>query len=234
MHLLLSAILIGLWVAAAISMAVMGWLGYRRTNTLARKAHEMFMQFATDDPFDVPRRYGPFAIVAAGHSPRASNVTYGRLAGVGLRAFDFRYEIGHGTQRATRACGVVVLESLTRLAPLLMWREDDADTFPMASRLEDGRAEGWAFRGESGQAARLGACCRRLAAVPASVQCRDGTMMLCFGGRHRDYVHRLDDALTVVREMGLLPLAGAPHASQETSENKSSDYPSIPGVENSK
>ena len=226
MHAALPAILIGLWVVAAISMAVMGWREHRRANALARKAHEMFMKFSIDDPFDLPRRYSQFAVIAAGHSVRAEHVTHGRLEGVGVRAFALRYELGHGTRRSTRFHGVVAMESHWDLGDVLLWNERQGQAIPVAAQLNDDHLDGWSFRGDKALAERLAECCRSFRAV--SAESRGNTVMVCFDGR--DYMDRLGDIQAIVRSLGLQPLASPPRAAHE----QSTDYPSIPGVENHK
>ena len=84
------ALLIGILIAAVVSFAVMAGMRARRTHTTARISNGLQMRFSPEDPFDVPRRYPDFVLIANGHSPQASNVTYGRLEGHRVRAFDFR------------------------------------------------------------------------------------------------------------------------------------------------
>lgn len=226
MHTALPAILIGVWVVAAISMAVMGWRDHRRANALARKAHEMFMKFSIDDPFDIPRRYGPFAVIATGHSVRAGHVTYGRLEGVSVRAFDLRYELGHGTRRSTRFYGVIALESPADLGDVLLWNQREDQAVPVAAQMNEGRLDGWSFRGDRALAERLADCCQAFRVV--SAQSRGNTVMFCFSGR--DYMARLGDVRAMIQSLGL----GSASAASRSPHDQPSDYPSIPGVENHK
>lgn len=144
---ILVVLLLAAPVAAVIVFAVGGVLQVRRRDRLARAAHEAGLLFSAQDPFDIARRYAGFALIGAGHSGRATNVTYGRLDGLPVRAFDFRYEIGHGTRRSARHYAVVVVESPHPLAPFLLWRAQDADMAPLAARAPSGRLGDWDCRG---------------------------------------------------------------------------------------
>ena len=54
MHTVFIVLLTGTLAASAVFFAVLGLLQHLRTRALARKAHEMGMQFSSDDPFDLP------------------------------------------------------------------------------------------------------------------------------------------------------------------------------------
>ena len=145
----LVALLLAAPVAAAVAFAIGGWLQGRRRDRLARAAHEAGLLFSGEDPFDVSRRYADSALLGAGHAGRATNVTYGRVGGLPVRAFDFRYEIGHGTRRQARHYAVVAVEALGPVAPLLLWRWRDADLAPLAVRQATQRLGEWDARGEA-------------------------------------------------------------------------------------
>ena len=135
-------------VAAGVGFAIGGWLQVRRRDRLARTAHEAGLLFSAEDPFDAPRRYVRFAMIGGGHSGRAANVTYGRVRGFAVRAFDFRYEVGHGTRRQGRRYAVIAVEDLGAFPPVLLWRRRDADLAPLAARQTAGRAGEWDCRGD--------------------------------------------------------------------------------------
>lgn len=175
----LVVILVGILMAAMISFVAMGMLQHRRTLLLARKAHERGLQFSSDDLFDIPRRYGDFAVICGGHSSLANNLTYGRLEGWPVRAFDFRYEAGHGPLRVTRHYGIVVLETPVPLPPALMWHDLDASAAPALCRLNDRRNEGWSYSGQDELVAVLARCCSHLASWGVSVQTRGPAVLLC-------------------------------------------------------
>jgi len=179
LHVAFIVLLIGILLAAVVWFAALGVLQHRRTRMLARKAHELDLRFSDQDPFDVPRRYADFAIVGCGHSPRAHNVTYGRLDGLVVRAFDFRYEIGHGTRRAARHYNVVVMEADAALPSILMWNDADVEYAPIALRQGQGRVACWRVLGAESLAAQLGYACNAQADYGISMQTIDRALMLC-------------------------------------------------------
>ena len=178
MHVAFIVLLVGILLAAVVWFAALGILQHRRTRMLARKAHQLGLRFSDQDPFDVPRRYADFAIVGCGHSPRAHNVTYGRLDGLVVRAFDFRYEIGHGTRRAARHYNVAVLEADVALPAILMWNDVDAEYAPIALRQGQGRIACWSVLGDESAAAQLGYACNVQADYGISMQTVDRALML--------------------------------------------------------
>ncbi|MCJ7544716.1 MAG: hypothetical protein MUP47_09185 [Phycisphaerae bacterium] len=135
-------------VATAVGFAIGGLLQVRRRDRLARAAHEAGLLFSAEDLFDVSRRYARFAVIGGGHGGRATNVTYGRLGGLPVRAFDFRYEIGHGTRRQGRHYAVVAVEAMEPATPLLLWRWGDLDLAPLAARQATERLGDWDCRGQ--------------------------------------------------------------------------------------
>jgi len=180
------AILILVLVAAVVSFVVMGLLQVRRSNVLAREAHEMQMRFDRDDPFDMPQRYGQFALMACGHSCAAHNVTHGRLAGQPVRAFDFRYEVGHGTRRMTRHYRVVVLETGLPLPPVLMWNHHDLEAPPLAAEAAGAVLDEWLCQGDEVFAAGLARAAGSFRSARPSLQVRDGVLMMMFPQQGRD------------------------------------------------
>jgi len=141
------AVLLGVLVAAVGTFVVVGLAKVRRTRRLAGAAHRQGRRFFRDDPYDVPRRYGDFALISSGHSPRANNVTDGRLGGLAVRTFDFRCELGHGTRRTTRHYNIMTADVQGPAEGVLMWPDSDADIAPLAARDNDGRVAGWSFSG---------------------------------------------------------------------------------------
>ncbi len=135
-------------VAAGVGFAIGGMLQVRRRDRLARAAHEAGLLFSAEDPFDMPRRYVRFALIGGGHGSRATHVTYGRVGGLAVRAFDLRYEIGHGTRRQGRHYAVVAVEAPGAAPPLLLWRSRDADLAPLAAQRAMERLGDWTCRGE--------------------------------------------------------------------------------------
>lgn len=188
------ALLVGVLVVSVFSFAVMGLRRHRRVAALARRAHQKRMRFSAADPFDVPRRYAAFELVRSGHSPHANNVTYGGLGGWAMRAFDFRYELGHGTRRLTRQYGVVVIETDLPWPGVLMWHEGDLQDGPMAARRCRRRHACWLCGGSEDLTRRLADLCWPLAEHRASVQVCGSILMFCLpgGGRWPDYTVGLE------------------------------------------
>lgn len=171
------ALLIAVLLAAIAGIAVMAASQARRTRLLGRMAYEAGMRFSRDDIFDVFTRYGDFAIIRAGHSPRANNVTYGQYEGLPVRAFDFRYEIGHGGGRLTRTCGLVLAELEQPLPCSAIWSDVDADAV-LEARCPAGRLAGWSLTGESHLARKLCEACIAAGVEGVSMQTSGNRMML--------------------------------------------------------
>ena len=204
---ILIVLLLAAPLAAVIAFAIGGVLQVRRRDRLARAAHEAGLLFSADDPFDVARRYAAFVIIGAGHGGRATNVTYGRLDGLPVRAFDFRYEIGHGTRRSTRNFAVVVVESPDSLPPFLLWRAQDADLAPLSARGPADRLDAWDCRGPGAAraVARLSAGLTRatgiqaLSAAELGQPGQPGTVLLACAPVRRQalYVIRMEDVTSL-------------------------------------
>jgi len=195
------ALLVGVLVVSVLSFAVMGLGRRRRVIALAREAHRRGMRFSGSDPFDVARRYAAFELIRSGHSPHAHNVTYGRLDGWTLRAFDFRYELGHGTRRLTRQYGVVVVETDVPCGPVLMWHESDLRHGPMAAWRSRQRQACWLCQGSQDLAARLAELCWPLAEHRVSVQACGSVLMFCLPAPERwpDYIAGLEKIGPILR-----------------------------------
>ena len=148
-------LLVLLLAGSVLSLLLMGLGQAWRAGRLARKAHEHRMNFAKSDPFDIPLRYRNLALVAAGHSGHANNVTYGRLQGWPVRGCDFRYESAHGTRRLTRHYSLVLMETDLELPPLLMWHEQDLDAAPVSLRQSTLQQGAWVCVGDGALARRL-------------------------------------------------------------------------------
>jgi hypothetical protein len=189
---ILALLLVAGLAASTVWFVVVGASHARRTKVLARRANEMGMLFSVDDPFDIPRRYADFAIVSSGHSGRACNVTHGRIEGLPARAFDFHYELGHGTRRLRRCYGVVSLETGGQLPSLLLWQEPEATFAPLAVLQTDGRRGGWSFRGEAVLADIVLAADPAPPGLGACFETQGGTLILATPVRRRqDYAASL-------------------------------------------
>ena len=196
-------VLVSVLAASVAFFAVMGLRQKRRTEVLSRRAHEMGLRFSVTDPFDIPVRYGDFALIASGHSGRAENVTYGHVGTWPLRGFDFRYELGHGTRRVTKLYSVVVVETELHLPGVLMWNDADVEFAPITSCHCDGHLDCWTYAGEEAFARVLAAACGDLAGDGTSMETRGSALMLCVpvrgrvGGAHG----RLGKALSMIEAL---------------------------------
>ena len=193
-------LLFGVLLVATACFAVMGLAQVRRTRALARVAHEMGFQFSPDDPFDVPRRYADMALVSSGHSPRANNVAYGRLVGLGVRAFDFRYEVGHGPKRITKRYSVFTAEVDRQLPSALIWHLQDEALAPLSVRLPTAQVDCWSCTGDEEFARQLVEACRPLAEEGISAQTQGATILLCAPVRKE----QRSRAISVARAAGVL------------------------------
>lgn len=179
-------------LAAVISFCVMGIMQYKRARALSRRAHEKSMLFAPDDPFDIACRYADFALVDCGHSPRANNVTYGRYHGWAIREFDFRYEVGHGTQRAARNYHVIIAETETELSSALMWNEISGETVPLAAMRPGSRKGCWVCTGDDAVTDALAEICGDFGERGMSVQILRQSVMLHVPARRYGRAYSLD------------------------------------------
>jgi hypothetical protein len=189
-------ILIGALGVGLIALGSMGWRQYRRRSALERVAHEMGMKFSTKDPFDLTRRYPTFVLTWAGHSPCAENVIHGRYKGWNLRAFDYRYEAGHGPGRLVRRYSVVAADTDLDLPAALMWRMEDASHVPMAVQRPWARLGPWLVVSGGQLPAVLTEAFGELAGQPVSVQIGDRSVLLCSAVRWqaKEFAARMDQA----------------------------------------
>ncbi|MFA6133627.1 MAG: hypothetical protein WC869_06385 [Phycisphaerae bacterium] len=215
LHTVLIVVLTAALAGAVVSFGLAGLRQSRRTVALARAAHEEGMLFSAEDLFDVPVRYGGFILTRCGHSQRANNITYGRMGGLPVRAFDFRYEIGHGTRRVSRHYGVIVVETAAVLPPLTMWNRDDADYAPLAARHCEGQAGSWCYQGDAAMARAAAAACEGLGASAVSLQTRGSALMLCSPQPRKGYGGNWRQIAGLLKAMGQ---AAAPDAAADRRE----------------
>jgi len=195
--------------AALVSFLLMGLSKARRTRRLARLAHEQGRRFFRDDPYAVACRYAGFAMISCGHSPRAHNVTDGRLEGRPIRAFDFRCELGHGTRRVTRHFRVAAADLPAPPGDLLMWHDSDSEFAPLAARDSEGRLGAWNYRGRTDLAAAVAGALGGADPPASAVEVHGTTLMIA--GRPR---RGRDDYAVGGEELGVVvaavAAAGAP------------------------
>jgi len=204
---LFTVLLTGVLTAAVACFAVIGAVRAWRTRALGGESRRMGFRFSAGDPFDVPRRYADFALISSGHSRRAGNVGYGRMEGQLVRVFDFRYEVGHGTQRLTRYYKVILIETSRPLPRVLMWHDADAEAAPLQARPGDGHVACWSYHG-NGEAASLLAGTQGLAHdVPACLEANATGLMVFLPARGPSRgAPSLEQCLAVARALeGLAP-----------------------------
>ena len=162
MQYLFQVILLGALGVGVVVLSLMALAQRFRDRGLIRAAQRLGLRYARRDPFELTRRYRGFVLASAGHSPRAENVLHGQYERFHVRAFDYRYEAGHGPGRRARRYGVIVADVGVDLAPAVLWHERDAEQAPLAACTGAGKAGPWRI-------ARGGAFAKRLADVLASL-----------------------------------------------------------------
>ena len=203
-------------IVSVICFAIVGLMQVSRTRRLSGQAHQLGMHFSASDPFDLPRRYADFALISNGHSPRANNVTHGTLSGKTVRAFDFRYEVGHGTRRMTRHYSIIVVETDRALPETVMWKQGDTESVPIGTPQDNPRIGSWMFCGDSETTASIARTLGDLPAEGAAVQTCGPAMMVFTRGflRKPSYSVLLSAALSTVDALG----ASSQTRSEPTSE----------------
>lgn len=198
------ALLVLALLAAAVTFIVMGLLLWRRSRRLAAFSHAHGLHFSPGDPHELPVTCGQFALLGCGHSPRASNVAFGQLDSFHVRAFDFRYEVGHGTRRMGRHYSVVLIDTSLLLPGVLMWNTDDADNAPLPVRQVDGQTGGWVYTGNAVLAELLKDAAGDLRQRGLSLQAHGCELLLALpmGRKHSlRYSDWLNDGLAIARRL---------------------------------
>ena len=178
-----------------------------RRRRLVQRCGARGLEFVSGDPFSAPRLFSDFALMSAGHSPRAENVAQGRCAGGRLQSFDLSYEVGHGIRRSSRNYTVVIVEGDHNLADVLMWHPDDAAGAPLRAAQAEQTAGPWVFRGDGATAERLADASGVLSDLSASVQVVRGALMISAPIRSRGTYESLSAAAMDI--CGLLAAEGA-------------------------
>lgn len=177
-------ILLGSLAAGIGALAYLGLSQRRRRLRLAQVAHHLGMRFSASDPFQISHRYGGFVLSSAGHSPLADNVIYGRYEGWNLRAFDYRFEAGHGTQRMVRRYSVIVADTDLVLPRTLLWHAQDDELLPLAVGRACEPAGPWAVVEGGPDAPAVAKAFAEFAAEPVNLQ-TDGSTVIVYSARRR-------------------------------------------------
>jgi hypothetical protein len=201
---ILLAILIGALVGGSGVLAWLGLAGRLRQRRMGRLWHELGLKFSAGDPFDVSNRYCQSVLCGAGHSPKAENVAHGRYAGWQLRAFDYRFEVGHGPGRQTRRYTVIVADWDADLPDVLLWNAADAENAPLAARLPCGELGPFLVAHGADFAPALARAFAALEGEPVSIQATRRFLMVWSPAtwnpaRFRQVVKKVGDALTVLQ-----------------------------------
>ncbi len=178
MQLAFLVILMGTLVAGMVALSALAVGQRRRRRRLARAAHEMGMNFSSVDPFGLTQRYDAFVLTGAGHSPRAENVIYGRQGGWGVRAYDYRFEAGHGPGRLTRRYCVIVVETGGRLPEAMLWHAADAEAVPLAAQAATSQVGPWLVAAGESSAERLAGAFATFGSEPISIESHDESLMV--------------------------------------------------------
>jgi hypothetical protein len=119
----LQIVLMAFLVLAAGLLTALG-LGQRRhRGQLARLAEQLGLRLSARDFMNLPARYARCLLMQAGHNGYAQNVVFGRLKNNFLRAFDYRFEVGHGPHRQSCRLTVVAAETQRQRPAAAVWRE---------------------------------------------------------------------------------------------------------------
>ena len=104
------AIVVILIVAGLLASAAGG-----RRRALTAVAGRLAARYSARDPVSVPELLGDLYFMQKGHSTRAFNVIRGRLGRCRFMAFDYRYELGCGGDRAVVKGGFVICQGQVQL-----------------------------------------------------------------------------------------------------------------------
>ncbi len=201
MRYLLTSLLVILLAGVVVGFMVLGLRQRWRRRRLVQRCGASGLDFVPNGPFGAPRQYGDFALMSAGHSPRAENVARGRCSGGRLQAFDLSYEVGHGIRRSSRNYVVVVVEGEYQLGDVLMWHHDDAAGAPLQAAQAERAMTPWVFRGDTATAERLAKVSGDLGGLSASLQALRGVLMICAPAGQRDTYERLSAAAVEICEI---------------------------------
>lgn len=191
---------------ALVSFVVMGIRQSRHSRRLARRAQERGLRFSAADPFEIPERYQRFDLLSRGHAPRAIHVSHGRIGGRNLRAFEFSYEVGHGTRRSTCRYAVILLETAAAPGDVILWNHSDAERSPLRARDASERIGCWSFCGPAESARRWAAAMAPLGAEGVSLEIRGTAILFCLPAefpRGGDYFLWMDEAICTAEKAGL-------------------------------
>jgi len=120
-----------------------------------------------------------------------------------IRAFDFLYEVGHGTRRMTRRYDVVVIETDRTLPAVLMWSEKDIESAPLEIQNSGENVGGWFSTGQKNQAQALKDACLGMLDPALSLQtCGESLMLFApAGGAKEPFGLRLQQSVLLASSL---------------------------------
>ncbi len=202
MDIVMMAILTLALVLAIGGYIVMGIRRHVSMNDLKRHAARRGVQFSHEDPISILQQQGQFSLLSSGHSPQVCDVMHGRIAQQVLSAFDFRYEVGHGTRRMTRRYHVALLHLPHTCDDLLLWSQGDDSGCPLAV-LGKGKTFGaWRYVGSREQAERLAALVQDVSLPAACLEVRGESLLMAVSNprRRQEYTLWVDKALAIASQ----------------------------------
>ncbi len=205
-------LLIGILGVVTLALVVMAASQWRRRVAWRQAATECSLKFSSQDIFDLVRRYAGFALMQAGHSAYADNVIHGKLSGWSFRAFDYRFEAGHGPQRVTRRYCVVAAETPLYLAGASVWRDVELDSPAGLTSTAAPQETDWGVAGDAEAAAMLTGCWPAEGSQAIWMQAAEGVVLFATpdrlgGGKLRRQLRAVTTALDRLTEQA--GLAGA-------------------------
>ncbi|MEW6355132.1 MAG: hypothetical protein AB1696_02305 [Planctomycetota bacterium] len=100
-------------VVAIIVLIGVGCILYekKRRERLNEIAAQMGLEFYPKDVFNIPVSYAAFQRLNTGRSRQAKNVMHGKLGGVALKIFDYKYTTGGGKSSTTHSLSIVLADT---------------------------------------------------------------------------------------------------------------------------
>ena len=113
-----------------------------------------------------------------------------------MRAFDYRFEAGHGPRRLVRRYSVIVSDTDLDAPATLLWHEQDADHVPLAVQNPLGKLQPWLVVSGKSFAAALAGAFAEFAGEPVDLQADRRAVLLCSARRWRaaDFAARIEQA----------------------------------------
>ncbi len=154
---LLQLVLVLFLVLAAALLVRSGFIRRRRLRRLGHLAELQGLRAAGRDFMGLPARYAKCLLMQSGHSAYAENLLFGRTGNCFLRAFDLRFEAGHGPQRQSCLVTVVAAETMRARPSVAIWRDEPAAAALLCMENLAAGQDGWIRVGDEATAEELAA-----------------------------------------------------------------------------